>query len=58
MLKGWHICRALTALSVNARCFADGAGTSKRGGDASVPSRLKEMPAIHTDRPAPMTGAG
>jgi hypothetical protein len=24
-------------------CFADGAGTSKCGGDISVPSRLKEM---------------
>src|SRR5277367_4452539 len=43
MVKGWHLSRASTALSINACCFADGAGTSKRGGDATVPSRLKEM---------------
>ena len=43
MLKGWHVCKASMALSINARCFADGAGTSNRGDDASVPSRLKEI---------------
>jgi len=41
--EGLTFPKASTALSINACCFADGAGTSKRGGDASVPSRLKEM---------------
>ena len=36
MVKGWHLSRASTALSISACCFADRAGTSKRGGDASV----------------------
>ncbi len=40
MVKGWHLSKASAALSISACCFADGVGTSKRGGDATVPSRL------------------
>ena len=42
MVKGWQLSKASAALSISACCFADGAGTSKRGGDATVPSRLKD----------------
>ncbi len=42
MVKGWHLSKASAALSISACCFADGVGTSKRGGDATVPSRLKD----------------
>src|ERR1700688_4324976 len=34
MVKGWHLSRASTAISISACCFADGAGTSKRGGQS------------------------
>ena len=49
MVKGWHVCKASMAFSISARCFAKGLGTSNRGDDANVPSRLKEIRIFDTE---------